>query len=153
MALSIVVGFVLFIAGAAMLIWAWVCFHRALLTMAWPSVPGAIVESGVTDGGGLAIPALRGRYVPIVRYTYRVDDSTRTGSRITRAPYRFSQKRAAEQVVSRYPAGTPVRVFHHPRDASRCVLEPGTSPENYRLFFLGTVLLALGAAALSLFPA
>lgn len=152
MEFSTLMGLIAFVAGGATLVWAWFAFHRALVTMGWPSVPGAIVSSRVSDAGGPAVPVLRGRYSVELDYQYRVNGEEYSGGAVSRIPYRCLLRSSAERVASRYPAGEPVRVFHHPDDPSLSVLDPGTSPENYRLFLLGALFLGIGTIAISGFP-
>ncbi len=149
MEFSTLLGFMFFAAGSATLIWAWVSFHRATVTMAWPSAPGVVTSSEVDDAGGPAIPVVRGRYEPHVEYRYEVGGTEHTGRSLSRTPYRSASRKSVERVIAQYTVGKPVDVYHHPRNHAVSVLEPGTSPQNYRLFLVGSLFLAAGAGALS----
>ena len=61
---------------------------------------------------------------PKVRYTYQVDGTDFEADRIAMDGFLMSA-RNAEAVVSRYPVGAVVRVYHHPKKISFSVLEPG----------------------------
>lgn len=98
---------------------AWSVRVSARRSTSWPTVEGVvtggrIVRQGEGGAGGL----------PTVRYTYQVNGTNYEADRIAMDGFLMSAWNA-EEIVSRYPVGAVVRVYHHPKKISFSLLEPG----------------------------
>ncbi|HEX8392441.1 MAG TPA: DUF3592 domain-containing protein [Longimicrobium sp.] len=140
--LALVPAALLFLFAALMALAGFRRMAAGSATRRWPSAPGRVTRSGVaiehtTDG-----ESTYEVYQPEVLYTYDVGGEIRTGDALHIHPRTFSSRDAAEREASRYAEGAEVRVFYHPADPSRAVLEPGAgrSPAGY---FAMAVLLAV----------
>ena len=90
--------------------------HRsAKRDAAWLQVQGKVLTSRVIDDGG-------GGYIADVKYEYADGDKRHTSDCINLGP-RLPNKRFAKETAERYPAGSPVTVYHEPQEPSLSVLE------------------------------
>jgi hypothetical protein len=96
---------------------------RGHASTGWPAVPGIIQESSVEYQSS----SKGGTYHARIRYTYVLEDTTRSGSRVTYGDFGTSDPSHAQNIVNRYPAGRAVTVHYMPGDPDESVLEPGTS--------------------------
>jgi len=92
--------------------------RQAQTNLRWPSVPGKIVDSKVTQvrdsDGDMSKTA-------VVSYAYAVAGTPLLGSRVSIG------NRNPSAVVQKYPAGADVLVFYDPNKPGSAVLEPGGS--------------------------
>lgn len=109
----------------------------------WPSAPGTITESGVTEGGSTDAPAFQVN----VRYRFRVGTRWYVGERVRAKVWAHNEWEAAEQIALSLPVGKRVRVFYDPADASRCVLQPGPTRQDYLQVLPGIPMFLTGAGA------
>lgn len=67
-------------------------------------------------------------FAPLIRYRYVVAGKSYESARITISDgVDSSDSRVAELVVAKYSLNSNAPVYHHPRDSSLAVLEPGVS--------------------------
>jgi Protein of unknown function (DUF3592) len=144
-------GLLFFAIGLLLLYVAIRARRRAKAAMAWPSVPGRIVESRVesyqtTNDQEKWVTAYR----PRIAYQYAVNG----------APYQSHKidvggvARKAEQVVAAYPVGREVPVYVNPANPAEAALERSTA-KGYVVMMvmsvpfmgLGLVVAAAGVAA------
>jgi len=102
----------------------------------WPSVDGKIISSSIRTSSSSG--AGRSRYYPVVEYEYSVDGKSLRGDRISFDTQPVSHQ-SATVITKRYSVGRVVPVFYDPEDASKCVLEPGTSRISWLGIGLGIV--------------
>ena len=103
--------------------------RMALASHAWPRAPGVILQSGPAYTGvspaRAAAPVFLGASVI---YQYHVRSRQYTGSDIRFTAFYL---RGHLRALRKYPAGTHVRVLHHPHDARIAVLEPGATVDGW----------------------
>ncbi len=117
------IGILLFF-GIAALLWGTIATGQAFNSLSWPTADGNITSAQVTKGTDSHNTTM---YRAEVIYSYQVKDQTFTASKVSFGDYSSSDPSDAEQVVSRYPAGTAVKVHYNPQDYRQVVLEPGFS--------------------------
>lgn len=111
---------------------------QGLASKGWPSTPGIVRSSGVStryDEDGTMHKAN-------IVYEYVAGGARQFGERRSFSDYRSSSGLLAHRIVARYPVGTQVRVYYHPRKPELSVLEPGinwTAP----LFIAGGLILSV----------
>lgn len=136
----LVLGFVLFSVGV-------VCLQSKEGSAFWSSVSGEVIASRTviqSDEKGSV-------YIPIIRYRYDVRGQTFEGDRVT-----FSQsfsgttEKAAEEILSRYPAGDSVRVFYNSINPKAAVLVRDRSVGGWLLLVIGFLSLLAGGIAFKL---
>jgi hypothetical protein len=98
---------------------------QAEASQSWPSTPGVVAESRVTSSTSTDSDGdTSTTYSPHVEYTYQVGGQEYRGKDIT---FGFKQgygnPSKAEEMVTRYPEGSPVTVFYDPAKPQRSVLE------------------------------
>jgi len=135
------------VSGAAELIigtglvgyWVWSVFESIEATR-WPRAQGRIIRTDVEEVPARFTPD----WAPKVTYSYEVDGTTHTGTRISFYDYDNATSRSkAEAQLNRFPVGSSVTVRYHPANPSRSVLELG--------FRLGPLVVVAVAVALILF--
>lgn len=117
----------------------------------WSSSEGLVLQSEL-DETYFSPNSARGQYGSLrdykvtLQYEYRVDGQRYVGSDIYAAlPNVFSDKSAAEQMLSEYPAGSAVIVYYNPSDPRQAALVTSASVNVKGLVVL--VLLFLFVAA------
>ena len=120
--------------------WLWSVFESIEATR-WPKVQGHVIATNVEEVPARFTPD----WAPKVTYSYEVNGTTRTGTRISFYDYdnSFPSRSKAEAQLSRFPVGSSVIVHYHPTDPSRSVLE--------LRFHLGPLLVVAVAVAMVLF--
>lgn len=116
---------------------------QATASQTWSGVPGKVIESRLekrtsTDGEGSETIS----YTAVVRYTYSVMGQEYIGDRIAFG-VKPSNRKAADELVSRYPAATPVTVYYNPENPKQAVLER-VSTSGWVQIAVGTVLVIVG---------
>jgi hypothetical protein len=116
---------------------------QACASARWSVANGTIVKStiDIDDGDG----ERNSTYRPLIEYRFPFHGHEMTGSLIAFGlkNFYFSEK-AARAYCKRYSVGTPVKVYHHPSDATRTVLEPGLSSRSFLPFSLSLCFLSIG---------
>jgi hypothetical protein len=104
--------------------------RKAKASLAWPSVPGAVVSSVmVQEGTGEVVT-----FTPVVTYNYVVNGQALQCNRVRFSPVR------GKKVLEKYPTGNPVQVFFDPQHPSTAVLEKGGSTRV--MMFAGVAVIA-----------
>lgn len=94
----------------------------------WPVATGTVMSSRMHAGG------------PEIQYIFAVDGKEYRSQSIHVGPYKGIESHARE-FVRRYPAGATTRVYHHPKDPGRSVLEHRFPWTSLILLFMGSGLL------------
>jgi hypothetical protein len=130
--------------GAVMIFLGVLNLNRAQRSRAWPHVLGRIVEAEVKVKKGEDSTL----YEAVVKYRYAVRGSNHEGTRVSFGDVDGgnSFKKAAHGMVSRYPAGTEVRVYYDPAWPARSVLVPGTGWRVYSILNFGVLFFLMGIA-------
>jgi hypothetical protein len=101
------------------LIWmAWKNVRLSRESTGWPTVPGTVATSERTK--------VLWRTQPRVTYNYEVNGKSYTGNKVILAGV---PPKETDQVLSRYPVGSPVTVSYLPGNPALALLEPG--PNRY----------------------
>ncbi len=108
-------------------------FH-AHQSESWPSTEGMIITTEVLDGSE-QVHAI---------YEYEVDSKTYTGDQLAFGEIALPSPEAARTRAAEFPAGTPVKVFHHPKKHGRSTLETGATKHLYQMPLTGAALLFIG---------
>ncbi|MDO1558526.1 DUF3592 domain-containing protein [Brevundimonas sp. 2R-24] len=149
-------GFVILITLALVAL-VWVLHFRAVkragLASTWPRTVGRVTRSEVieeedTDSYGDRSSA----YISKLAYEYEVGGRTYTGERVgLGATPRWSLRKKAEAVISRFPVGAQPQVIYNPDDPAEACLDakkPGVGMPIFWtvvLLFLGFVFLGVWA--------
>lgn len=109
--------------GVYIIISALISRSKANASQNWSGTQGTVRESNVqvkesydSDDGTTTT------YSPYVRYGYTVNQQPYESGRIHFGSGKTS-RRASEEVVSRYPAGSTVMVYYDPQNPQQAVLE------------------------------
>ena len=140
-------GLVFLLLGLVFLIVGLVATKRAQTAQLWPSIPGTVDRTDVvqhedSDSDGFTSVT----YEPVVEYSYSVMGQPFTGKRIAFGTNRYDYKKAQE-IVTRYPAGSRVNVYYNPDKPKDAVLET-VAAGGRLLTILGAVMSVIGVVAL-----
>ena len=120
MSVPIKVWIWVFIVGAAVSFLVWRGERgEGLESTKWPSVPGVMTESSVSETFDTQQGTTNKRV--IVEYKYAVAGKALQGDRVSIG----NTGEAKNDIVARYPKGKAVQVFYDPRNPAASVLEPG----------------------------
>jgi len=90
----------------------------------WPNVLGRIISSRVVSSTIEGASTMTTNYHPEIKYTYEVGGKVYAGERISFGLL-ITDLNPANAAVSKYPAGSEVKVTYDPSNPSVAVLEPG----------------------------
>ena len=107
----------------------------------WPSTQGRVTRSAV-------VPGRRDQASYSVRYEYEVNRQDYTAERVRFGGAINSNRGIARDTVSRYPHGSTVTVYYHPRRPGTATLERRASGFLWLWLILGLFLAAGIAGAL-----
>ncbi len=122
---------------------------EAAAMSAWPAVEGEILDSSVrkrVDSGYDSADIAR--YIPEVRYAYKIGGVAQEGTtiRVGLGDFGYVSEQQAREHVARYPAGARVAVRYDPENPKTAVLETGQVGGGNKIF-AGLIFLLLGLAA------
>lgn len=141
------------LAGLLVSLWAHGYSKDAKASLSWPSVQGVVVESfedvhtSTTSSGSR--PPMKS-YIPVVRYSYQVDELDYTNDQISFASQNNAKRENAKATLSKYPVATELDVHYNPENPRKSILEPGTHRSTHIWFFLGLGMLITGLIELFL---
>lgn len=120
--LVVVVCGVGFTLGGTLLL-AYMAYERreAARSADWPSTVGEVIHSKPQSFSTSYFTTHDAR----ITYRYWVDGRKYVSSRVTPETLGFGSRREAVEVVERFPAGGPVKVYYDPKKPGRAVLLPG----------------------------
>ena len=118
-------------------------------SQAWPTAPGKVQYTGMEtyqsrDEDGSTSTT----YGATIQYTYNVGGQEYESNRRTFANVRTSSRRRAEQILAKYPQGSPVNVYYDPENPAESVLETGVGLGAYALLVFAAILTLAGLAGL-----
>ena len=141
----------LLVGGLGVVVGGWLV-SEGVRSKSWPTVDGTVTESDVALGQRPAGDRTNrwATYHPVVRYRYKVNDSSYTGKNITMAIDLLGWGEGAYRddavaVAARYPVGAVVTVHYKPSDPAIAVLEPGASSWAVWTLIGGALSLGVGA--------
>jgi hypothetical protein len=112
----------------------------------WPQTEGSVVESEVTkerverSRGDSGRPRYETRYRPRVRYHYTVERQTYSSERIGFGSESMRDRKVADAIAQKYPAGSQPVVYYSPDDPTTAVLEPGLTRGGILPMIIGSAL-------------
>lgn len=127
-----------------------IAYRRSAEAMsAWQTVEGEVLESTVrkrVDRGYDSADITR--YIPEVRYAYKLGGIAREGAtiRIGLGDFGYMSEQQAREHAGRYPAGARVAVRCDPQDPDAAVLEAGQVGGGNKVV-AGSIFLLLGLSA------
>ena len=105
-------------------------YFRAKESERWPTAAGVISANWLRVGIGKY-----GRFFhPEIAFRYRVGDVDYQGSRISFGFDRDGPQREAQDILDRYPMGSPVKVYYDPANPAFGILQPGRNDEIQLLY-------------------
>jgi hypothetical protein len=145
------VGAVLALAGVVTLFAGLKHLLEAAASRRWPSVPGRVVSSDVTDVSrkvqtGDEPEKLVHEHRVEVRYEYTLKGVLFSGIDLGEAPEQSTDERWAHERAAKFPKGAEVQVFYSPKDPTRSVLEPGIRAASWVGVLVALALMATGIA-------
>jgi len=154
--LLIVLGSGAFLLGLALIIWILVTKRRGYGTPNWPTVTGQVLSATAVEIERETSDGLAATFTPIIRYEYEVAGTRHTSARLNFLSDEhgtFKDRRAAGQVVAKYPIGASVDVFYNPANRKQAALDvPKPAAHNAVLYYgaanmvAGALIIALGIA-------
>lgn len=122
--------------------------RRANASLAWPTVPGVILQSETVLSVTKDAEGDETEYhVPTVRYRYGVGGNTFEGTRLRFGDVRQHSDAASAKLLQPYPVGASVAVRYNPAKPSDATLET-TKPGLGTGIFIGGIFLVLALLAL-----
>ena len=143
------VSMLLTIIGAALTFFLLRNAVRGLASKGWPTTWGTVLASDVTrststdDDGSTST-----NYGAKITYEYEVEGEKYFGDRRSFAEYTSGSSARAYRIAHKYPAGSQVTVYYHPRKPELCVLEPGVNWSTFVLAGIGLLLTTFGILGL-----
>jgi hypothetical protein len=103
----------------------------------WPTVKGTVTSSEVVRPPAIAAgkPDGSGQLDVSIKYQFRAGGQLHFGATVS-YPRSLYGKEEADRLVSRFPAGATVTVYHNPEDYRDCYLEIRPTAKNYRTSIL-----------------
>ncbi len=138
------VGVIIFIFGVY-------DYKNAQASKDWPFVEGKIVSSAVYK----SYSNKKYMYEAKISFTYYLNNTPHTGNKVSFNDYKASYSSRAEDVVSRYPQGSVVRVYYNPQNPNESVLEPGLGFGSFFIVIVGVIFAFIGTTLLffpNIFP-
>lgn len=134
--------------------------QNAQASQHWPGASGVVLASETR-----ATTVTRGKrqvaaYRAFILYSYAVNGKSFEGQRLHFAYEADEQKQLSDDIVRRFPAGSAVTVYHHPRQPRLSVLEPGhaetlqkrVDDRTILLFLIPSLLLVVGGMLTLILP-
>jgi hypothetical protein len=149
----IVLGSGAFLLGLALMIWITVTKRRGHGTPNWPKVEGYVLSATAVELERETSDGMVSTFTPIVRYEYEVVDTRYTSARLnflSDEHRTFKDRRAAGQVVSKYPAGAAVDVFYNPANPKQAALDVPKPAAHNAVLTYGVTNMIAGALIISL---
>jgi hypothetical protein len=119
----------------SLLSFAWLLYlvYRVWAVRSWPAVVGTVLESRVdTDADSNSFP--------VVRYKYSVRGTEHIGSQIFPHGQFATSGGHAARIVSKYKAGSRVRVYVNPASATDSALRLALPGVVYLMLFVATLM-------------
>lgn len=115
-------GIISFFGGIYMAFVRYCETKSAAASVNWPTAQGQMTSITMSKFG---FP--RPAFVPLAEYTFKANGHEQKGKRIGYRLIASRDEKEIEQVVTKYPAGSKVRVTYNPADPSDSSLEPGAA--------------------------
>lgn len=117
----------------------------------WPATKGIISRSMIELRTGQTGLQMRDAQVSNadIRYTYKTGDQIHVGDKITVLDYLSKDLVFEKRLISRYPAGSFVKVYYDPDNPELSVLEPGANWFSFLALVLGAVIVITGVFLLT----
>jgi len=149
----IVLGGGAFLLGLVLIIWISVTKGRGYGTPNWPTATGHVLSSTAVELERETSDGLVSTFIPIIRYEYDVAGTPHTSARLnflSDEHRTFIDRRAAEQVVAKYPVGASVDVFYNPANPKQAALDVPKPAAHNAVLAYGVTNLIAGALIIAL---
>ncbi len=146
--LSLIVGGLIVLAGAAGLVFGVRNQVLAASSTGWTGVDAEVVVSRVVAGYRRHGHS---SYAPDVEYAYSVAGQRFVGTRMSFSSVGSGRDPVPSQdVIAHYQVGKRIRVFYDPVDPAQSVITPGPGPDDGGLTIIAGAFLAFGAVVIVL---
>lgn len=115
---------------------------RGKQSESWPTTEGVITSASIRQ----RVVRATTKYIPEVSYTYTVEDTRHSGSRIQFGSPSSRFRNSAERVLDRFRPGSTVPVSYNSKDHAESVLKPGVRSIDWLFILVG-----LGSTCIGLF--
>jgi len=149
----IVLGSGTFLLGLALIIWISVTKRRGSGTPNWPTIVGHVLSATAVELEMETSDGLVSTFTPIIRYDYDVAGTLHTSARLNFLSDEhgtFKDRRAAGQVVAKYPIGASVDVFYNPANPKQAALDVPKPAAHNAVLYYGATNLVAGALIIAL---
>jgi hypothetical protein len=130
------------LAGLGLLITATFDLRKANRARAWPTTKAKVLSSGLREESGSEGTT----YAVAILYEYSVNGVTHRSDVWHVRGGSSSFKRAATDMVERYPVGAVVAVYFNPENPADAMLDPWEISSSLGLFLGGVVFAFIGMA-------
>ena len=122
-------GLVMFIGGAAVLLFGFLQLQNARESSDWPNVKGQVLSSDVERRRYRTIDGtISGNtYLPRVVYIYSVNGIEHRSDKFSTLLIDHNTLKAAENDIAAFPPGSDIIVYYDPEEPRSAVLRPGAS--------------------------
>ena len=103
------------VAGLGTSAWGWRMLHQGRRALNWPQAAGTIEIS--------ELRSTEDELLPHIEFSYQVDGKTYQQT-LTFPAGTTPTEEFSNSYTTRYPAGKPVTVYHHPNDPTAATIEP-----------------------------
>jgi hypothetical protein len=138
----ILAGVILALVGLGFILSAIISNQRTKTAESWPTIPGTVLHSEVmvhvTRNKGVTTRT----YEPIVHYQYNLMGKPYESKKVSFGSLHMKDDQA-EEIVSRYPAGSSVTVHYDPNKPEKSVLEV-TARGGKTLMVSGGIFIVMG---------
>ena len=137
-------NFLVLVAALVVATPALIMAYNVLEIRRWTRVPGVVLSTDLvpmTHRGSAGTS-----YRPVVRYSYRVNDTEHRGNVFTHGMQSGGSKRWAQRIIDRYPPGTSITVLHHPTQPTQACLTAVFGFFGWVLALLALLLMLLAVA-------
>ena len=138
----ILAGVILFLVGLGFILSALVSNQRVRSAESWPTIPGTVLDTEVREFVSRSSGVTTRTYEPIIHYQYILMGKPYEGKRLSFGSLRMKDDQA-EEIVSRYAAGSSVTVHYDPNKPEKSVLELTVRGGN-TLMISGGIFIVMG---------
>jgi hypothetical protein len=149
----VIMGAGVAVLGLAFVIWMAVSKQRKQGTPNWPHVQGEITASRVVPFERETPFGVERTFTAVVDYRYMVSGLPYTSANQNFLPHSYATSRdlfKATRTVSRYPAGSWVRVYYNPTNPKQSALELPKPVAHNAVLFYGIANVVAGIAIVAL---
>ncbi len=125
--------------------------YLGLSSSSWPTTTGRVLKSEIQTKRNPASSGTIAYYHPVVVYEYRVGGKRVVSKRLGNYLAFGERLEEAESLVARFPLGSDVRVYYHPRLSRVAALMPGMKQPLIHAILGFTATIIVYSAGLAVF--